>query len=128
MIIPSNPLSTLLSINNFIQNNFFNRITINIDNSQSRNTLHHGRCILGIGNKLIKPLPVTINRREMGSIESKSIIKKSRGIITYEIGEKCKDNLPLLIVVGWKENGNTGTNTFDFEAYSMTIDGSINDG
>ena len=60
MSIPPIPLS---AINNFIQNNLVNNITININNTQSKNTLHHGK---HTGNKLITPLPVTINRREMG--------------------------------------------------------------
>jgi hypothetical protein len=63
MNIPPIPLS---AINNFVQNNLVNRITININNTQSRNTLHHGKHTLEIGNKLIIPLPVTINHREMG--------------------------------------------------------------
>ncbi|RGB44219.1 hypothetical protein C1646_778696 [Rhizophagus diaphanus] len=152
--------SLILSAAKFTKNILVNRITININNTQSRNTLHHGRCIHGIGNKLITPLPVMINRRETGSIKFKSIIKKACGIITYEIDDKCEGRLPLLLIVGWKisiigknkwfvfigyetdpdfpeersineylkENGNTGSNTLDFEAHSTTIDGSINDG
>ncbi|PKY54383.1 hypothetical protein RhiirA4_426738 [Rhizophagus irregularis] len=78
------------------------RITINIDNTQSRNILHHGK---HIGNKLIiTPLPVTINRKEMGTIRSKSTIEKACGIVTYEIDDKRKrkNNLPLLLIVGWR--------------------------
>ncbi|GBB89247.1 hypothetical protein RclHR1_15920009 [Rhizophagus clarus] len=158
MVIPSISPSDLLPVNNFIQNNLINRITINIDNTQSGNTLHHGKRILGIGNKLIKPLPVMTNRRETGSMQS--LFKKAYGTVTYEIGNERKDNLPLLIIVEWrvplfgenkwlafvgcetdpnfpnersineylKENGNTGPNTLDFEEYSMTIVGSISDG
>ncbi|PKC05191.1 hypothetical protein RhiirA5_421204 [Rhizophagus irregularis] len=104
MNIPPIPLS---AINNFIQNNLVNRITININNTQSRNTLHHGK---HIGNKLITPLPVTINRREMGFIcflnmlhlTSKSTIEKACGIVTYEIGDKSENKLPLLLIVGWR--------------------------
>ncbi|UZO20897.1 uncharacterized protein OCT59_013307 [Rhizophagus irregularis] len=96
MNIPPIPLS---AINNFVQNNLVNRITININNTQSRNTFHHGK---HIGNKLITPLPVTINRREMGFIRSKSTIEKACGIVTYEIDDKCKNNLPLLLIVGWR--------------------------
>ncbi|CAB4398737.1 unnamed protein product [Rhizophagus irregularis] len=152
--------SLILSAAKFTKNILVNRITININNTQSRNTLHHGRCVLGIGNKLITPLPVMINRRETGSIKLKSTIKKAYGIITYEIDDKCEGSLPLLLIVGWKisiigknkwfvfigcetdsdfpdersikkylkENGSTGSNTFDFEAHSTTINGSINDG
>ncbi|PKC05192.1 hypothetical protein RhiirA5_421205 [Rhizophagus irregularis] len=134
------PPILLSVVNNFVQNNLVNRITININNTQSRNTLHHGK---HIGNKLITPLPVTINRREMGFIRSKSTIEKACGIVTYEIDNKRKNNLPLLLIVGWKdpdfpdessknkylkENGNKGSNTLEFEEYSMIIDGSISDG
>ncbi|PKY58155.1 hypothetical protein RhiirA4_549956 [Rhizophagus irregularis] len=154
MNIPPIPLS---AINHFVQNNLVNRITININNNQSRNTLHHGK---HIGNKLITPLPVTINRREMGFIRSKSTIEKACGIVTYEIDDKRKNDLPLLLIVGWripiigknkwfvfigcetdpdfpdessinkylKENGNKGSNTLEFEEHSMIIDGSISDG
>ncbi|CAB5374674.1 unnamed protein product [Rhizophagus irregularis] len=96
MNIPPIPLS---AINNFVQNNLVNRITININNTQSRNTLHHGK---HIGNNLLTPLPVTINRREMGFIRSKSTIEKACGIVTYEIDDKRKNNLPLLLIVGWR--------------------------
>ncbi|CAB4491081.1 unnamed protein product [Rhizophagus irregularis] len=124
------------------------------------NTLHHGRYVLGIGNKSVTPLPVTINRKETGSTKFKSTIKKAYGIVIYEIDDIYNGSLPLLLIVGWKisiigknkwfvfigcetdpdfpdersineylkENGNTGTNTLDFEAHSTTIDGSINDG
>jgi hypothetical protein len=67
MAIPSIPSSALLSICNIVKRNLVNRITININNIQSSNTLHHGRHILETGNKLIIPLPVTINRGETGS-------------------------------------------------------------
>ncbi|CAB5374668.1 unnamed protein product [Rhizophagus irregularis] len=96
------PLIPLSAINNFVQNNLVNRITININNTQSRNNLHHGKHTLEIGNKLITPLPVTINSREMKSIMSKSTIEKACGIVTYEIDGKHKNNLPLLLIVGWK--------------------------
>ncbi|GET53643.1 hypothetical protein GLOIN_2v1787352 [Rhizophagus irregularis DAOM 181602=DAOM 197198] len=99
MNIPPIPLS---AINNFVQNNLVNRITININNTKSKNTLHHGKHTLEIGNKLITPLPVTINRKEMGSIKSKSTIEKACGIVTYEIDDKRKNNLPLLLIVGWR--------------------------
>ncbi|PKB98019.1 hypothetical protein RhiirA5_432098 [Rhizophagus irregularis] len=107
------PPILLSAINNFVQNNLVNRITINIDNTQSRNILHYGK---HIGNKLITPLPVTINRKEMGTIHlngiwdgiwdlvgrSKSTIEKACGIVTYEIDDKRKNNLPLLLIVGWR--------------------------
>ncbi|RGB44229.1 hypothetical protein C1646_748955 [Rhizophagus diaphanus] len=60
MNVPPIPLS---GINKFIQNNLVNRITININNTQSRNTLHHGK---HSGNKLITPLPVTIKSQRNG--------------------------------------------------------------
>ncbi|PKY58833.1 hypothetical protein RhiirA4_481080 [Rhizophagus irregularis] len=152
--------SLIMTAAKFTKNILVNRIKINITNTQSRNTLHHGRCVHGIGNKLITPLPVMINRRETGSIKLESTIKKAYGIVTYEIDDKCEGSLPLLLIVGWKisiigknkwfvfigcetdsdfpdersikkylkENGSTGSNTFDFEAHSTTINGSINDG
>ncbi|GET04126.1 hypothetical protein GLOIN_2v1787352 [Rhizophagus clarus] len=161
MAIPPIPSSALSLINNIFGKFFVNKIKININNTQSRNTLHHGKRFLG--NTLIKPLPVTINRREEGFAEFKSTIKKACGLITYEIDDKRKDDLPLLLIVGWKisiigknkwfvfigcetdpdfpdfpnerfmkeylkENGNTGSNTLDFEAHSISIDGSISDG
>ncbi|CAB4442711.1 unnamed protein product [Rhizophagus irregularis] len=94
--------SLILSAAKFTKNILINRITININNTQSRNTLHHGRSVLGIGNKLITPLPVMINRRETESIKLESTIKKAYGIVTYEIDDRCEDSLPLLLVVGWK--------------------------
>ncbi|CAB4398755.1 unnamed protein product [Rhizophagus irregularis] len=33
---------------------------------------------------------------------SKSTIEKACGIVTYEIDDKCKNNLPLLLIVGWR--------------------------
>ncbi|GBC09910.1 hypothetical protein RclHR1_00920028 [Rhizophagus clarus] len=153
-MIPSIPPSALSSVSNLFQDNLVKKITISIDNTQSRNMLHHGKRIFGTG-KLIKPLPVMISRGEMGFIESKSIIEKACGIVIYEIGDERMDNLPLLIV-GWrvsltgknkwfasisyeppderfikkylKENGITGTNTLDFNEHMMTIYGSISDG
>ncbi|CAB5198164.1 unnamed protein product [Rhizophagus irregularis] len=154
------PESLILSATKFTKNILVNKITININNTQSRNTLHHGRYVLGIGNKSVTPLPVTINRKETGSTKFKSTIKKAYGIVIYEIDDIYNGSLPLLLIVGWKisiigknkwfvfigcetdpdfpdersineylkENGNTGTNTLDFEAHSTTIDGSINDG
>jgi hypothetical protein len=68
MVIPSIPSSALSSISNIIERTIMNRITININNTQSRNTLHHGRNILEIGNKSITPLPVTINCGETRSM------------------------------------------------------------
>ncbi|CAB4442614.1 unnamed protein product [Rhizophagus irregularis] len=128
--------SLILSAAKFTKNILINRITININNIQSRNTLHHGRSVLGIGNKLITPLPVMINRRETESIKLESTIKKAYGIVTYEIDDRCAycrledPDFPdeRSINEYLKENGNTGSNTLDFKAHSTTIDGSINDG
>ncbi|PKY61506.1 hypothetical protein RhiirA4_431860 [Rhizophagus irregularis] len=150
------PESLILSATKFTKNILVNKITININNTQSRNTLHHGRYVLGIGNKSVTPLPVTINRKETGSTKFKSTIKKAYGIVIYEIDDIYNGSLPLLLIISiigknkWfvfigyetnpdfpdersineylKENENTGTNTLDFEAHSTTIDGSINDG
>jgi hypothetical protein len=55
--------SLILSTARFINNKLVNRITININNIQSRNTLHHGKHLLRTRNKLIRP--VTINRKTM---------------------------------------------------------------
>ncbi|CAB5198156.1 unnamed protein product [Rhizophagus irregularis] len=33
---------------------------------------------------------------------SKSTIEKACGIVTYEIDDKRKNNLPLLLIVGWR--------------------------
>ncbi|PKB95319.1 hypothetical protein RhiirA5_436931 [Rhizophagus irregularis] len=33
---------------------------------------------------------------------SKSTIEKACGIVTYKIDDKRKNNLPLLLIVGWK--------------------------
>ncbi|CAB4398752.1 unnamed protein product [Rhizophagus irregularis] len=137
MNIPPIPLS---AINNFIQNNLVNRITININNTQSRNTLHHGK---HIGNKLITPLPVTINRREMGFIQQ---LKKLAGLLPMKlvtrisiigknkwfvfIGCETDPDIPDESSINkyLKENGNKGSDTLEFEEHSMIIDGSISDG
>ncbi|CAG8518234.1 6547_t:CDS:2 [Rhizophagus irregularis] len=154
MNIPPIPLS---AINNFIQNNLVNRITININNTQSRNTLHHGK---HIGNKLITPLPVTINRREMGFIQQ---LKKLAGLLPMKLVTRVRINYHyFLLWVGGlykvtftesldplteemckndpdipdessinkylKENGNKESDTLEFEEHSMIIDGSISDG
>ncbi|CAB5198160.1 unnamed protein product [Rhizophagus irregularis] len=95
-------LTSFNKLYRLFKNNFVNRITININNKQSKNTLHHGKHTLKAGNKLTIPLPVTINRREMGFIGSKSTIEKACGIVTYEIDEKHKNNSPLLLIVGWR--------------------------
>uniref|UniRef100_U9T2B2 Uncharacterized protein n=1 Tax=Rhizophagus irregularis (strain DAOM 181602 / DAOM 197198 / MUCL 43194) TaxID=747089 RepID=U9T2B2_RHIID len=34
--------------------------------------------------------------------KSKSTIEKACGIVTYEIDNKRKNNLPLLLIVGWR--------------------------
>ncbi|GBC27627.2 hypothetical protein GLOIN_2v1884017 [Rhizophagus irregularis DAOM 181602=DAOM 197198] len=137
MNIPPIPLS---AINNFIQNNLVNRITININNTQSRNTLHHGK---HIGNKLITPLPVTINRREMGFIQQ---LKKLAGLLPMKlvtrisiigknkwfvfIGCETDPDIPDESSINkyLKENGNKESDTLEFEEHSMIIDGSISDG
>ncbi|CAB5368374.1 unnamed protein product [Rhizophagus irregularis] len=96
MNIPPIPLS---AINNFIQNNLVNRITININNTQSRNTLHHGK---HIGNKLITPLPVTINRREMGFIQQ---LKKLAGLLPMKLVTRVRINYHyFLLWVGGSES------------------------
>ncbi|PKC06419.1 hypothetical protein RhiirA5_419597 [Rhizophagus irregularis] len=137
--------SLIMTAAKFTKNILVNRIKINITNTQSRNTLHHGRCVHGIGNKLITPLPVMINRRETGSIKLESTIRKANGIVMMIswkisiigknkwfvfIGCETDPDFPdeRFIKKYLKENGNTGSNTLDFEAHSTTVDGSINDG
>ncbi|PKB98018.1 hypothetical protein RhiirA5_432097 [Rhizophagus irregularis] len=151
-------LTSFNKLYRLFKNNFVNRITININNKQSKNTLHHGKHTLKAGNKLTIPLPATLTYYR----GSKSTIEKACGIVTYEIDEKHKNNSPLLLIVGWrititgknkwfvfigceedpdfpgedissvneylKENGNMGSDTLDFEEHSMTIEGSISDG
>ncbi|GBB87491.1 hypothetical protein RclHR1_13990001 [Rhizophagus clarus] len=151
MAISTISISDIASINNFLETTFTNKIKINVNNTQSTNTLHHGKRILG--NTLITPLPVTINRGEEGTVESKSIILKACGMVIYEIDNKRKGNLPLLLIIGWevsiieknkwfvfvgceadpnfpdersinkhlKEYGNTGTNTLDFKEHSISM-------
>jgi hypothetical protein len=36
--------------------------------------------------------------------ESESLIRDACGMITYKVGNKHKDNLPLLLFVGWEVN------------------------
>ncbi|GBC08229.1 hypothetical protein RclHR1_00080006 [Rhizophagus clarus] len=147
-----------------------NKIKVDINNTNLRKTLICEKIILGVGNELIKFSKIIdygktgiIDRSNPISIESISLIYDACGMAIYQIENKHKNNLPLLLIVGWKvsmpfitkenkwfvfvgyetdinfpneksinkylnENGNLGSNTLVFKAYSIAIDISINNG
>ncbi|CAG8743126.1 539_t:CDS:2, partial [Rhizophagus irregularis] len=62
-----------------------------IDNTESKIKLHYGKRFLG--NTLITPLPVTVNRGETGFIKFGSVIKKAFGMIITKLTTSMRESI-----------------------------------
>ncbi|GBC08224.1 hypothetical protein RclHR1_00080001 [Rhizophagus clarus] len=79
-----------------------NKIKVSINNI-SKNALIYEKVILGVENELTK-FTRFINHgfADTNSIKSETLIYDVCGMAIYQIENRYKNNLPLLLIIGWK--------------------------